>query len=324
MSRALFVVEHVGPLTTIQDEGRSGFMRYGVPRSGPMDRGAFAVAQAALGNPSDASAIEATIGGLTLRCIEGDVTFATAGGGFRVEIDGIEIGSWAVATIHAGSRLAIKPGHWGSWTYLAVAGRIDARSWLGSAATHAVSGLGGGCLTAGQRIVVEDAQVREERRGGIPLPVTARPRAEIRIVLGPQDRFFAPETIAALLDQPFRLTSEYDRMGVRLKGASLPIAAPLDMPSEPLVRGAVQVPGHGDPIVLLADHQTTAGYPKIATLASVDQDAFVQLRMGQRVLFKAVSAEEAIAAARTRHLTEARFLDHVARRTAALKPAAAC
>jgi biotin-dependent carboxylase-like uncharacterized protein len=312
MSRAIFVVEHAGPLSTIQDAGRSGFMRYGVPRSGPMDREAFAIAHAALGNPSGASAIETTVGGMTLHCLEGSVTFATAGGGFSVEIDGAAVGSWTVATIRAGSRLVIKPGHWGSWTYLAFAGTIVAPQWLGSTATHAVSGLGGGRLARGQQIEIAEAEIRETRCGAIPVPVTARPRFEIRVVLGPQDRFFTPETITAFLTRPFKLTSEYDRMGVRLKGASLPIAAALDMPSEPLVRGAVQVPGHGDPIVLLADHQTTAGYPKIATIASVDLDAFVQVRMGQSVLFKAVSAESAIAAARTRHLTAARFLEHVA------------
>lgn len=313
MSRAAFVVEQAGPLTTIQDRGRPGYMRYGVTPSGPMDRASFAVVQAALGNPAGSAAIETTLGGVTLLCVEGGVTVATAGGGFRVEIDGEPVGSWTVTTVEAGSRLAIKPGHWGSWTYLAFAGAIVAPRWLGSAATHAVSGFGGGRLAAGQRIEVEDAAIRPERHGTIPFPVTAKPRSEIRVVLGPQDRFFAPETVAAFLAGPFKLTSEYDRMGVRLKGPALPIAGTLDMPSEPLVRGAVQVPGHGDPIVLLADHQTTAGYPKIATIATVDQDAFVQLRMGQSVAFRAVSAEDAIAAVRTRHLTAARFLEHVRR-----------
>lgn len=312
MSTAVFIVEQAGPLTTIQDMGRTGLMRYGVPASGPMDRSSLAIVQAALGSGSGAAAIETTLGGLTLRCVAGSVTFATAGGGFQVEIDGAPIGSWTVSTIHAGSRLAIRPGHWGSWTYLAFAGTITAATWLGSTATHFASGFGGGRLGAGQRIEVRNAEIRQDRCGTIPCPVTARPHSQIRVVLGPQDHFFAPETIAIFLTRPFMLTSEYDRMGVRLKGDSLPVTVALDMPSEPLVRGAIQVPGHGDPIVLLADHQTTAGYPKIATIISVDQDAFVQLRMGQRVMFRAVSPEAAIAAARTRRMAASQFLKHVA------------
>jgi hypothetical protein len=131
--------------------------------------------------------------------------------------------------------------------------------------------------------------------GPIVLPVTARPRRDIRVVLGPQDRFFPPAGIAAFLAGPYALTSSYDRMGVRLKGPALEVLGRLDMPSEAVVRGAVQVAGDGQPTVLLADHQTTGGYPKIATIASIDLDAFVQLRPHALVRFRAVSAEHAVA-----------------------------
>lgn len=308
MNTALFVTEWVGPSTSFQDGGRPGFMRYGVPASGPMDRGAFAIANAALGNAPGATAIETSLGGLTLRCIEGAVTIAVTGGGFRVHVDGEAVGSWIAITVRAGSRIAISPGYWGCWSYLAFAGRLVSRAWLGSQATHITSGFGGGRLVQGQQIAVEAAEVRPECAADIPLPVTARPRSEARVVLGPQDRFFAPDTVARLLTQPFVLTSQYDRMGVRLKGPPLPISAPLDMPSEALVRGSVQVPGHGDPIVLLADHQTTGGYPKIATIASVDQDGFSQLRPRQAVAFRAISAEQAIEVARTRRRADVRYM----------------
>jgi allophanate hydrolase len=137
--------------------------------------------------------------------------------------------------------------------------------------------------------------------GPIVLPVTARPRRDIRVVLGPQDRFFPPAGIAAFLAGPFALTSSYDRMGVRLKGPALEVLGRLDMPSEAVLRGAVQVAGDGQPTVLLADHQTTGGYPKIATIASIDLDAFVQLRPHALVRFRAVSAEHAVALLRPRH-----------------------
>lgn len=309
MTRALFRVEHAGPLTTVQDRGRFGYLRYGVTEAGPMDRQAFAIAQAALGNPPGAAAIETTIGGVTLRCLEGAVTVASVGGGFHTLLDGKPVGAWAVFTLREGSLLTVRPGYWGSWTYLAFAGDIVAPAWLGSRATNVLSDFGGKRLEAGQDLEIRDAACRPERERDLPLPVTSRPRQEIRVVLGPQDRFFAPATIRQFLSEPFTLSNEYDRMGVRLRGPMLPIAAKLDMPSEAIPRGSVQVPGHGDPIVLLADHQTTGGYPKIAVLASVDQDAFAQLRSRDRVAFRAVSLDQAVAIARTRRSAQRHYLD---------------
>src|SRR5215208_1920224 len=149
MTPALLEIEYAGPLTTIQDEGRRGLMRYGVPAAGPMDRTAFGIAQAALGNELGAGGIEVSLGSLTLRCREGPVTIATAGGGFRVTIDGEITPSWGVTTLRVGSRLAIQAGLWGTWTYVCFAGRMETASWLGSCSTHLRSGLGGGRLTAG-------------------------------------------------------------------------------------------------------------------------------------------------------------------------------
>ncbi|HEX2556264.1 MAG TPA: biotin-dependent carboxyltransferase family protein [Microvirga sp.] len=300
MRTAVVEIEAAGPLTTIQDEGRRGLMRYGVPASGPMDRTAYGIAQGALGNGPGAGAIEASLGGLMLRCLEGPIAAATAGGGFHVVIDGETVPSWGVAIVPPGARLAIRAGPWGTWTYLAFAGRIVAPSWLGSRATHLRAGLGGGALAAGQRleIAVPDGPMPEP--GPLALPVTARARRDIRVVLGPQDRFFAPEAVDAFLAGPYALTSSYDRMGVRLRGPALPVQGRLDMPSEAVVRGAVQVAGDGQPTVLLADHQTTGGYPKVATIASIDIDAFAQLRPNALVRFRAVSPEQAVALLRTR------------------------
>ena len=306
MSRAVLLVEHAGPLTTVQDRGRFGYLRYGVTEAGPMDRQAFAIAQAALGNPDDAAAIETTIGGVALRCVEGEVTVASVGGGFHCFLDGKPVGAWGVFSLREGSLLTVRPGYWGSWTYLAFAGDIIAPAWLGSRADQCAVGFrpasgGGAC---------RDPRCRAapDRERDLALPVTSRPRQEVRMVLGPQDRFFAPETIRRLLSEPFILSNEYDRMGVRLKGPKLPIVGALDMPSEAIPRGSMQVPGHGDPIVLLADHQTTGGYPKIAVLASVDQDGFAQLRSRDGVAFRAVSAEQAVSAARTRHSALQQYL----------------
>ena len=300
MSRAVLHVAQTGPHVSIQDGGRLGWLRYGVTESGPMDRLAFARANAALGNPAGAAGIEVSLGGLTVDCAEGAVTLAIAGGGFVVESAAGTGGSWTVVTLRRGERLVIRRGPWGAWTYLQPAGRLVARPWLGSVATHAPSGIGGGMLAAGQEIVIEDARVLQKVEGGLPCPVAARPRHEVAVVLGPQDRFFTREAIAALVGAPYRLTDAYDRMGVRLRGPQLVPEGALSIPSEPILRGSIQVAGDGVPAVLLADHQTTGGYPKIATIVSAHLDGFVQLRPHEIVRFHAVTPEEAVALARLR------------------------
>lgn len=292
-------VVFAGPYVTVQDAGRPSLMRFGVPASGPMDAKAFAIAHAVLGNDPAATGIEISRGGLTLDCVAGQVTVAVAGGGFILNHTDQRLGSWAVLTLGKGDRLVIRPGPWGSWTYLAFAGRLQAPAWLGSQATHALSGYGGGILTAGQMLTVEDAQVLPIA-GPIPCPVWARPRALLHAVAGPQDRFFAPETLEAFGSQPFYLTDAYDRMGVRLRGPKIVPVGALSIPSEPILRGSVQVNGEGVATVLLADHQTTGGYPKIATLLADDLDGFTQLRPQAAVRFRMITPMDAVTLARHR------------------------
>jgi biotin-dependent carboxylase-like uncharacterized protein len=273
-----------------------------------MDREAFEIANAALGNQPAATVIEISMGGLALGCVEGAVTIAIAGGGFLVSVDRTTHGSWIVATIRAGSRMTVRPGLWGSWTYLAFAGMLQAKSWLGSCSTHAASNLGGGRLTAGQRLEVHDAEIREERDGEIPCPNSSRARTEIKIVLGPQERFFPQEAIDLLLSCPFALTDAYDRMGVRLAGPSLRLNATLDMPSEAISRGSIQVSGDGVATVLLSDHQTTGGYPKIATVVSGQLDGLAQQRSRNQITFASIAPAAAIESARNRRHLQQEFL----------------
>lgn len=307
MSEAILSVTFAGPHVSIQDTGRPGLMRFGVPRSGPLDRRSFAAANMALGNPADASAIEISLGGLSLNCLSGTVSFALAGGGFIADHAGIKRGSWTIATLRAGEKLAVRPGHWGSWCYLAFAGSLQTPLWLGSAATHVLSGLGGGKLVVGQTLTVARAEQRQDREGSIPCPVAARPRHEARVTLGPQDRFFSSETLERFLAGPWQMTGAWDRMGVRLSGPSIQPDTALDMPSEPILRGSVQVAGDGVPSILLADHQTTGGYPKIATVLDCDIDSLVQLRPRDPLRFVPVSAQKAVAIARTAALSSTRI-----------------
>lgn len=311
--KARLKVDFAGPYVSIQDIGRFGRMRFGVPESGPMDRLSFAAANIALGQPATGSVIEISMGGLVLECLEGTVTFAVAGGGFIVDHAGHKGGSWLIRTIEAGQKLAIRPGPWGSWTYLAFAADLESKQWLGHASTHSLSGFGGGMLKTGQDVILRNPRILEEREGDITCPALARPRNRVRVTLGPQDERFDPDMIQAFLTDPYRLTSAYDRMGVRLSGTVLQMKESLSIPSEPIVRGSVQVAGNGIPTVLLADHQTSGGYPKIATVISGDVDGFVQLRPHDLVSFKAVSPDEAIAIARQRQLQTAPFFKAIAK-----------
>ncbi|MDZ4391581.1 biotin-dependent carboxyltransferase family protein [Cypionkella sp.] len=311
MTEAILRVAFAGPHVSIQDQGRPGLMRYGVPASGPMDRQSFALANAALGNPAGHPGIEISLGGLSLHCQGGTITLALAGGGFIAEMPARKLGAWNILTLRAGETLTIRPGPWGSWTYLAIAGDLQAESWLGSRATHGSSGFCGGRLTTGQVLTITDAQTHPDLEGHIPCPIWARPRHLLRCTLGPQDRFFDAETLSAFTTARFEMTDAFDRMGLRLRGPALIPTGALSIPSEPILRGSVQVSGDGTATVLLSDHQTTGGYPKIATVLADDLDAFVQCRPRDAVMFQTITPAEAIAITRQNTLRFAAFQDRL-------------
>lgn len=313
MSDAILSVGHAGPHISVQDNGRVGLLRFGVPASGPLDRLACAAANIALGNRAEEPVIEISLGGLTLECERGTVTFAIAGGGFIVDHAGQKRSSWTVATLRQGEKVTIRPGHWGSWCYLAFAGNLVVNQWLGSAATHALSGFGGGRLTQGQSLTIANAAERPEREGDFPCPVMARPRHQLHIVLGPQDHYFSADIIAVLTTAAWKMTDAWDRMGVRLAGPKIAPEAALDIPSEALLRGSIQVAGDGVATVLLADHQATGGYPKIATLLDCELDSFVQLRPRDELRFLITRPDEAIGMARQRAQARAQYFAATAR-----------
>jgi allophanate hydrolase len=312
MAEARLSVRSCGPLVSYQDGGRFGMMRFGVPASGPMDRLAHAAAQAALGRPQGATAIEISMGGLELVCDSGELSFCIAGGGFQVEHAGEAAAPWCVRTLRAGERLSVRPGRWGAWAYLAFLGDLVCPRWAGSASTHSTSGLGGGMLTSGAALVVDNARVAPEREGILPVPDFALARPLARVVLGPQAAHFGPEAAATLQRESFVVTAAFDRMGMRLAGPPLPLADALSIPSEPVVRGSIQVAGDGVASILQADHQTTGGYPKIATILLSDLDGVAQLRPHDRLRFQAVSAAEGVAQARSHALSVRRYLEDMA------------
>jgi biotin-dependent carboxylase-like uncharacterized protein len=304
MSSAKFHITRAGPLVSIQDLGRNGHMRFGVPKSGPMDVFSFKTANAVLGNEHTSSCIEVSIGGLELKCIEGPVSLCVFGGEFNLTVDDQRIKMGEVFEIQKDQRLSIRAEKSGSWCYLAFAGALVADKWLGSNATHFLSGFGGGVLKSDQGLAVENAKVVEPLFGN-KTAVQDKFDGYIRVTLGPQDHHFTSEAVRLLLNQEFKVSTAYDRMGMRLSGPALEINSSLSIPSEPLMKGSVQVAGDGIPTILLSDHQTTGGYPKIATVISSDLDMLAQLRPNQTLRFKAVSPENAIRIARVKMIERA-------------------
>jgi allophanate hydrolase len=273
-----------------------------------MDPFAHAAANVALGQPPTDTAIEVSLGGLSVTCTSAPVTISVCGGEFAVDHAGERCTPWTVRTLIPGDTLTINAGKRGSWCYLAVAGELVARQWLGSTSTHVRAGLGGGLVCTGDEIRIESAQVDAAREGPIEPPAVAQPTQVLRVVLGPQPECFGPDAADVLLGSTYVLTSAYDRMGVRLAGATLPINDALAIPSTPIVRGSLQVAGDGVPTLLFADHQTTGGYPKIATVITDDANRATQLRSGDTVQFVELDPAAAIAAARAAAASRAHHL----------------
>lgn len=293
MSDVEFSISYAGPLVTFQDIGRPGNMRYGVSASGPMDIVSFEAANAVLGNETKQTAIEISLGGLILQCHEGSITLAITGGDFLIEYQGQKISSWTVLTIQKGERLSVRAGKSGSWAYLAFSGKLNVKDWLNSSSTHSTSGFGGGVLKTGQKFTLKDASNQANRIGPILKP-NFNTNDLIHAVLGPQDQYFMNTAIKIFSDSIFKVSDNYDRMGMQLTGPKLELKSALSIPSEPVVKGSIQVSGDGIPTILLADHQTTGGYPKIATVISSDINRLVQLRSNQNVEFILINSNEAL------------------------------
>ncbi|MCJ2087467.1 biotin-dependent carboxyltransferase family protein [Methylobacterium sp. E-005] len=295
------IVEAAGPGVTLQDGGRHGYLRYGITAAGPMDPLMHATANRAAGNPLETTAIEVSTGGVTLGAEGGAVGIALVVPGFRVSLDGAALPDTVALTLEPGRTLVVRAGAAGAWGYCAVSGRIAVAPVLGSTATHTRSGLGGldgRGLTAGNILPVAEARPGEAAPHRLVSPWLERDPRSIRVVLGPQDDYFASDQIAAFLAGPWVVSPRGDRMACFLDGTPLRHAKGHDIVSDGVAMGAIQVPGNGLPIVLMADRQSTGGYPKIATVIGPDLGRLAQVRGGGRIAFRQVSVEEAVAARR--------------------------
>ncbi len=288
-----------GPGVTVQDGGRHGYLRYGVTVAGPMDPFAHAVANRALGNAAGSAAIEVSLGGVEIAAEEQPVTVALAGGAFRATLDGEALPAAMVLRLEPGATLRLRAGDAGMWGYLAVAGGLDLPPVLGSQATHLRTGMGGPgghMLRAGDSLPVGVETGGSTGPGEILAPLLDRPADLIRVLPGPQDDYFDAEAFTAFLAGPWRISERGDRMACFLEGPVLSHRLGFNIPSDGVAMGAIQVPGEGQPIVLMADRQSTGGYPKIATVIGADLGRLAQARPGTQIAFGAVSHAEAVRA----------------------------
>lgn len=298
MTAELFKVESAGLLTTIQDLGRPRHRFAGVPPGGAMDRFAAAAANLLAGSEEGAPLLEATVSGPRLVALRAAVV-AVTGGDFAVRLNGAETPTWTALEVREGDVLDLTERRAGARCYLAVGGGgFRAERWLGSAATYLLvgrGGLAGRALRAGD--VLEAAGDPPAGRAGSCLEAADRPAygGELAAVPGPQLRQLAPESRRRLFEQAFQVLHQSDRMAYRLGAEPALVLRPADLLSFGVAPGAVQVPSSGQPILLMADHQTAGGYPVAATVVRAALPAAAQLLPGAELRLRKVSVEAALA-----------------------------
>ena len=293
------LILRAGPVCTIQDGGRRGYLRFGVTPAGPMDWIAHQTANLLAGNAAAAAAIEIGPGGMSVAAQDGPLRLGISARGFRLCRDGSDLPTRIALTLHPGVRLDITPGPSHLWAYLTLAGGFDAPPVMGSHATHLRSGLGpfgGKALMAGQVLpALTKATAAKERGLFEAVPAILGP---IRFIPGPQDDYFTAAALTTFASAPYRIAPRSDRMAYRLQGPALTHAKGHDILSDGIALGAIQVPGDGLPLVLMADRQPTGGYPKIGTVICADLPRLAQTRTGQTVHFVAVTVGAAVEALR--------------------------
>ena len=267
-----------GPLSTLQDLGRPGWAHLGVPRAGALDRGAAALARRLVGGTVDDAVVETTMGGIVLRTRRA-VTLAVTGAPCEVRVGRRSVGHGAAVTVPAGSVVTVGPATSGVRSYVALAGGIDIEPVLGSRSTDTLAWVGPPRLVAGQVLDLGTPGRWPEP----PAAVVVRPRSRVlRLHRGPRVDWLDDAAWQGLHGASYAVEPDSDRIGLRLGGH--PVARRTgELPSEGMVQGAVQVPPSGQPVVFLADHPTTGGYPVVAVVDDADLDLCAQLRPGERV-----------------------------------------
>ena len=307
-------VLHPGLLTTVQDLGRTGYQRFGVSVSGAVDPRSAAVANILAGNPDGEAVLECTVLGPQLR-FDAPAVIAVTGADLGPTLDGIPVENYRALRVQAGQTLRFTGPKCGCRAYLAVSGGLDVPEVMGSRSTYMKAKIGGWHgrkLEKGDVLPLRAPGTEPKALENRALAPEFRGRSEytLRVVMGPQDDAFTPGGVSAFLSGVYTVTPEFDRMGCRMEGPEIEHNGSADILSDGIAFGAVQVPDSGQPIVMLADRQTTGGYTKIANVISADFRLLGQLKSGDRVRFEKVSlsaAQEALLAQRA----SLRLLRHV-------------
>ncbi len=291
---ATLVVIKPGMLTTVQDLGRWGYQDSGVPVAGPMDAYSHRLANRLVGNPDNAATLEITLIGPDVE-FDGDVRFAIAGADFPARLDGAPVPGHQACAAARGARLSFGIRRRGARAYLAVAGGFAVPLTFGSRSTHLLSAMGpfgGRALAAGDRLPIGQEAAEASLLTGEPLPLPSG-GARVRVMWGPQDDYFTEEARRTLVTTRYEITPQSNRQGYRLRGTPLAHAGSADILSDATPEGSLQVPASGQPILLLADRQTTGGYPKIATVITADLPLAGQLAPGEWIEFAPCTLDEA-------------------------------
>lgn len=292
-------VRSPGPLSTVQDAGRFGYMRTGFSPNGAMDSYSMGIANLLVGNLPGEGVIEMTMMGMTVT-FDGDAVVAVTGADMQPILNDEEepLPMYAAFAVHKGDVLKMGAAQSGMRAYLAVAGGFRLPFVMGSLSTNLKCGLGG---FQGRKLMAGDVL---PLRQSMSLPLVGARKIQpenqyskavtVRVVLGPQDDYFTDKGIETFLGTAYTVSGQSDRMGVRLEGAKIENKNGVDIISDGIATGAVQIPASGTPIIMMADRQTTGGYAKIATVISADLKKLAQAVPGTTVRFAAVSGKEAV------------------------------
>lgn len=289
-----------GPLTTIQDKGRNGYQQFGMPVAGAMDLFSYRMANLLVENEDGAAAMEFTLMGPKMEFLE-DTVIAITGAETVPLINDKPVPLWQSSFVPKGSVLSFQGIKSGLRGYIAMGGGINVPQIMGSRSTYLrgnIGGFRGRKLAAGDIIKINNSpSTSSSNYKKLRLPKKFIPiinkSATIRVILGPQDELFKQESINTFLSSHYEISVESDRMGYRLSGPIIEHKESADIISDGIPPGAIQVPGHGQPIIMLSDRQTTGGYPKIATVISTDLNILAQLMPGSTIRFKPATLEEA-------------------------------
>jgi len=305
MSELILSAVTKGMYTTVQDSGRWGYQGNGMPVSGAVDLQSFKCGNILVGNDENDAALEITLAGPELFVEDGEGIAAVSGADAVFFVNGNYHRAWHAVKIQKGDILTFGTPKCGCRYYLCFSGGIDVPLVMGSRSTYSragVGGLEGRAIKKGDRIVCGTPRSLWKKCEGFSCPEELQPAIslfdDIRVVPGPQEDLFTPEGVETFYSSEYIITNNADRMGYRLQGPEIRHVKGADILSDAIPAGAVQVPGHGMPIVMLTERQTTGGYTKIGVICSRDIAALAQRLPGQKVRFKRISLEEAILLAR--------------------------